>query len=243
MENSDELIEKMKSLNLKPKPIWHFTANRAFYWFLFIVSVMLGAFAFSVVLFSIQQLDFNLIAHMLHSRLEFILGLAPFFWIVSLIIFLFIAMVGIKKSRKGYKFSYLKIVVFSASFSILVGTLFFIGGGGEWLENAFSVRAGFYEGIESKKVKLWSEPEKGFLSGTIIEVNSTNIQLNDFANKIWSIDIEHANIPPAVIISEGVKIKLIGQIVSENNFRADEIRPWGSGGGMQKGPKRKGLDN
>lgn len=243
MENSDELIEKMKSLNLKPKPVWYFTACRSFYWVLFIVSVILGAFAFSVILFSIQQIDFNLIAHMSHSRLEFLLGLAPFIWIISLFIFLFSAMIGIKKSRKGYKLSYLKIIVFSSSFSILAGTLFFIGGGGEWLEYSFSVRAGLYEGIESKKIKLWSEPEKGFLSGTIIEVNNVNIQLNDFANKIWNIDIEHANIPPKAIISEGEKIKLIGHIISEKTFRADEIRPWGSGSGMQKGPKRKGLKN
>ena len=36
MENSDELIEKMKSLNLKRKPGWHFTLKTAFYWFLFL---------------------------------------------------------------------------------------------------------------------------------------------------------------------------------------------------------------
>lgn len=239
MENSDELIEKMKSLNLKRKPGWHFTLKTAFYWFLFLVSVVLGAFAFAIVLFTIQQIDFDLISHMSHSKFEFIMGLAPFFWIVSLIIFLLVAMIGIKNSKKGYKFSYSKMVTFSASFSILVGTLFFIGGGGEWLENAFSVRVGLYEGVQAKKAKFWSEPENGYLAGTIIEVEETSIQLTDFHEKIWTVDIEHANIPPVVLISEGEKIKIIGKITSSSNFLAAEIRPWGGNGRGQKGQKRK----
>jgi RNase P/RNase MRP subunit p29 len=242
MENSDELIEKMKLLNIKPKPVWHFTFKTAFYWFLFLVSVILGAFAFSIILFSIQQTDFDLVSHMSHSKLEFLLGMAPFFWIISLFIFLFVAMIGIKKSKKGYKFSYAKLVAFSASFSILVGTSFFIGGGGEWLENTFSARVGLYEGIESKKAKFWSEPENGFIAGNIVEVGNNTIQLADLSNKIWTIDIEHANIPRSVLITEGEKIKIMGEIISENSFRASEIRPWGGGNGGQKGQKRKGQN-
>lgn len=238
MESSDELIEKMKSLNLKRKPGWHFTVKTAFYWFLFLVSVVLGAFAFAIVLFTIQQIDFDLISHMSHSKFEFLMGLAPFFWIVSLIVFLVVAMIGIKNSKKGYKFSNTKMVMFSASFSILLGTLFFIGGGGEWLENAFSVRVGLYEGVQAKKAKFWSEPEKGYLAGTIIEVQETAIQLTDFNEQIWTIDIAHANIPSVVLISEGEKIKLIGKITSSGNFQATEIRPWGGNGVGRKGQNR-----
>ena len=230
----------MQRLNLKPKPGWHFTLKTIFYWFLFIVSVILGAFAFSIVLFSIQQLDFDLLSHMSHSRLEFIIGLAPFFWIISLIIFLFVAMIGIKNSKKGYKFSYFKILIFSASFSILAGTLFFIGGGGGWLENAFSARVGLYESVESKKTKLWSEPENGFLAGTIIEVNNAKIEIIDLSGEVWEIDIKQANIPRSVEITEGEKIKFIGEITSPGNFKANEIRPWGNGQGRQQRYRRHG---
>ena len=98
-------------------------------------------------------------------------------------------MIGIKNSKKGYKFSYSKMVTFSASFSILVGTLFFIGGGGEWLENAFSVRVGLYEGVEAKKIKMWMKPEDGYLSGSIIQVHEEYLEIKDFNDKMWTIDI------------------------------------------------------
>ena len=237
MENSDQLIEQMKLRNIKPKPGWHFTSKTIFFWLVFLISVLLGAFAFSIILFSIQQLEFDLITHMSHSYLELLMGLAPLFWIISLIVFLAIAMIGIKNSKKGYKFSYSKIVVFSASFSILFGTLFFIGGGAQWLEHAFSVQVEIYESVQDKKIKMWSKPEEGFLSGTIVKVNEQSIELIDFNDQSWIIDIGQANVSRAVLIEEGEKIKIIGKATSDSNFQADEIKPWGGQAGKGRGRK------
>ncbi|MCB2201222.1 hypothetical protein KQH26_00490 [bacterium] len=239
MENSDQLLEKMKLRNIKPKPSWHFTAKAIFFWVVFLISVLLGAFAFSVVLFSIQQIEFDLLTHMSHSYIELLIGLAPLFWIISLIIFLIIAMIGIKNSKKGYKFSFSKIIAFSASFSILIGTLFFIGGGAQWLEHAFSVRIGIYESVQEKKVKMWTKPEEGRLAGTILKFNEESIELNDFNNQTWLIDIEQANVSQAVFLEEKEIIKIIGEIISNHNFRADVIKPWGG----QPGQRRKKLKN
>lgn len=239
MENSDQLIEKMRLQNIKPKPSWHFTTKTIFFWVVFLISVLLGAFAFSVVLFSIQQIEFDLLTHMSHSYIELLIGLAPLFWIISLIIFLIMAMIGIKNSKKGYKFSFSKITAFSASFSILIGTLFFIGGGAQWLEHAFSVRVGIYESVQEKKVKMWNKPEEGYLAGTILKVNEESLELNDFNNQTWLIDIEQANVSQAVFLEEKEIIKIIGEIISNHNFRADVIKPWGG----QAGQRRKELKN
>ncbi len=234
MENSDQLIEKMKLQNIKPKPSWHFTAKTIFFWVIFLFSVLLGAFAFSVVLFSIQQIEFDLLTHMSHSYFELVMGLAPLFWIISLIIFLIIAMVGIKNSKKGYKFSYSKLVVLSSSFSILIGTLFFIGGGAQWLEHAFSVRVGIYESVQEKKVKMWTKPDEGYLSGTIMTVNDESLELKDFNNHTWLIDIGQAKVSQAVLLEEKEIIKIIGENISNHNFRADDIKPWGGQAGKRR---------
>ena len=143
-------------------------------------------------------------------------------------------MVGIKNSKKGYKFSYSKIVVFSSSFSILIGTLFFIGGGAQWLEHAFSVRVGIYESVQEKKVKMWTKPEGGYLSGTIVKVYEESLELNDFNNQSWLIDIGQANVSQAVFLEEKEIIKIIGEIISNQNFRADDIKPWGGQPGQRR---------
>ncbi len=227
MENSERLISKMKNQNLKPIPKWRFTIKGMAIGFTILVSVILGGLAFSIILFSIQQLGFDLITHMSHSRIEFLLGLLPFLWIGLLIIFLTLGMISIKNSRKGYKFSPTKLILFNSVFSILLGTLFFIGGGAQWLENKFAVQIEIYESIQEKKINMWSAPENGFLSGTIESVNTNTLQLVDFKKRKWTIDFQEAHIPPAVLLEEGEVIKLRGKMEDSNSFIADEVRPWG----------------
>ena len=230
MDNSTKLIGKIKEQQMKPIPRWRFRIKDLISWSLFIMAVVLGALAFSVILFAIQQMEFSLIAHMSHSWLELLLGLLPFFWIISMVILLIIAIVSIKNSKKGYKFSISGIVGFSAALSILIGTLFFISGGGRWLENAFSINVSLYESVQEKKTKLWSMPEEGYLSGTITAFYGDSLQLKDFSEKTWTVILTNADVVPAVRFNEGEKIKLTGRMLSDSRFAGEKIRPWGSMG-------------
>ena len=239
MKNSETLISKMKDQNLKPIPKWRFTLKGMAVGFILLISVILGGLAFSVVLFSVQQLGFDLITHMSHSNIEFLLGLLPFLWIVLLIIFLILGMISFKNSRKGYKFSPTKLLIINTAFSILLGTLFFIGGGAQWLENVFAVKIEIYESINEKKISMWSVPEDGYLSGTIESVNEETLSLIDFNNKEWTIDYQKAHIPPVVLLEEGEVIKLRGKMSSAGHFLADEVRPWGGNKGFGKKRKEK----
>ena len=224
----------MKDQNLKPIPKWRFTLKGMALWFTLFVSVILGGLAFSVILFSTQQLGFDLITHMAHSKIEFLLGLLPFLWIVLLIVFLILGMISIKNSKKGYKFSPSRLLIINTAFSILLGTLFFIGGGAQWLENAFAVKVELYESIHEKKINMWSMPENGYLSGTIESVNEKTLSLIDFNNKRWTIDYQQAHIPPVVLLEDGEVIKLRGKMSSIDNFHAEEIRPWGGNKRFEK---------
>jgi hypothetical protein len=227
MDNSTKLIDKIKEEQVKPIPRWRFTIKDALIWLIFIFCVLFGALAFSVLLFAIQQVDFDITSHLTHSWFELLLGLVPLFWIISLVIFLVIAILSIKNSKKGYKFTPPSLVGFATALSILTGTLFFISGGAQWLEHAFAMKVNFYESIEERKTQVWSMPEDGFLSGTIISVNDSTFELNDLKGKSWQVIYKGADIVPSVSIIDGEKIKLTGEMASENTFKADKIRPWG----------------
>lgn len=240
MDNSKKILEKIKSENIQPIPRWKFILKNASLWTVFSFAVIFGALAFSIVLFSIQQSEFDLLSHMSHSRLEFFLGLLPFFWILSLVIFLILAIFSIQHSKKGYKFTVSRLVGISTALSILLGTLFFIAGGAERLENAFAVNVELYESIQEKKVKTWMNPEDGFLSGTISKTDSSSFQLTDFNEKTWIVTYDNVFIPPRIMLEPGEMIKLVGKIIDENVFKADEIRPWGGPGNRQQ---RRGQQN
>jgi len=240
MERSKKLIEKIRKENIRQIPKWYFVIPNILIWLVFIIFVFVGAAAFSVILLSIQQTHFDLVSHMSHSRVELFLGLLPFFWIFVLFIFLLAAIITFKKSKKGYKFGWTRLLGLSTAASIFLGTVFFIGGGSHWLESTFAERTSLYESIHEKKQKIWMRPEVGFLSGTIKKVDGDIFQLIDFNNKMWSIDYGDAFIPPRVLLEKGEQVKLVGEISQENNFYAKEVRPWD---GMKRQRKwRKGRN-
>lgn len=229
MDNSDKIIEKIREQKLEPIPRSRFTLRNALIWSAYTLFVLIGAVAFSVILFVVQQMDFDLVAHMSHSLPELLLALTPFFWIIALLTGLVIAMVSMRKTKKGYKFTSPALAGLSVSFSILLGTLFFISGGAGWLENAFALRVSLYEGVQEKKIKVWMAPEEGYLAGTIIEKDNSTVHIIDFDNNTWMIETEGADIPPVVFLEEGETIKLIGKVTGEGAFTAEIVRPWGGG--------------
>lgn len=233
MKPFEKIIEKINEEELKPTPRWHFLLKNKVLWIVFGIASLLGALAFSVILFAIQQTDFELINHLSHSGLELFLGLLPFLWIGFLVVFLLIAMYSVQYSNRGYKFSLASLTGYSAALSILIGTLFFIAGGAKGLENAFAANVSFYESMQEKKVKLWSMPDDGFLSGEIIGTELKSFQLKDFSGDEWQINYEGAFVPPVVLIERGEIVKLVGDKTSDQSFKASEVRPWGGIGRMQ----------
>ena len=55
--------------------------------FVFIISILFGAISFSVVLYAVQQSEFNVWKHLGHSGIEAVLGIIPVIWIVFLVVF------------------------------------------------------------------------------------------------------------------------------------------------------------
>lgn len=234
MKGSEKLIETIKLEGVQPVPAWQFSMKNSLAWAGFLLASLVGGLAFSVILFAIQQTDFSVVSHLSHSRLELLLGLLPFIWIAFLILALGIAFYCIQHSKKGYKFTAAKLAGFSAILSILLGTLFFIGGGAHQLEHAFAVNVELYQSIEQKKVKLWSMPEDGYLSGKIVETGTDYFILKDFHEKSWKISYASAFVAPVVRLEEGETVKLVGKITAKGLFAADEVRPWGGRGARMR---------
>ena len=234
MNSSDKIIDKIREENIKPAPKWHFKSLNWALYCLYCLFLIVGAVSFSIILFSIQQADFLLLEHLGHSKLEFFLVIFPFIWLITLIILLFGSFYAIYNSKKGYKFSFSKLMLFNMGFSILIGTLFFIAGGSSWFENTFSSGSGLFASIEVKKQKLWLKPDEGSLAGEIDSLNNTILFLEDFKKNIWIVSYDSSFIAPAITLEKEEKIKIIGKRTGRNTFTAERIMPWGGRGMREK---------
>lgn len=235
MDSASKFLERIKKEGIDPTPGWVFKAKNGFIWGGFIVTIFIGASAFSVILYAIQQSDFDLVNHIRHSGLEMFLALLPIIWLVLILIFLALSIVSVKNSNKGYKLEWLKVINIVLLFSVVLGTLLFISGGAQRLETAFGNNLPGYESINKRKIEMWNNPEEGFLAGEIVFSGGDILKIRSFDGLEWSVEIEKAFIAPILGLEEGEKVKVIGTVQGKNNFLADEIRPWGGEPGRGEG--------
>lgn len=234
MQNANKILDRIKKEHITPTPRWFFSLKNAAMWLSFLIAVVFGALAFSIILLAVQQTDFTITSHLSHTKLELFLGLLPIIWLTLLLIFLGISMFSIRNSWRGYKFSILRLVTICTFMSISLGTLFFIAGGSQRLENAFALNVFTYESIEERKIQVWSNPVDGYLSGEIIRVNDQTFILEDFNKTQWEVTYTEALLAPIIILEPTEKIKIIGKMRGAKTFSAEEIRPWG-GPGSRRG--------
>jgi hypothetical protein len=227
MNTAQKLVEQIKARQIKPRPKWYFITLEWAIWLGFAFTVFLGALAFSIILFTIQQVDFQLLQHLQHSWLEGLLSLLPLIWIGFLTLALLLSMYTLRYAERGYKFTFFHLVGYSAALSIMLGTIFFISGGAQELERAFAIRVDLYQSVQEKKEQIWSLPQAGYLGGTIMAVTPEAFELEDFEGKKWSIDYGQADWPPRIQLVPGERIKLRGEQTSASAFSATFIRPWG----------------
>jgi len=226
IKKSKKLLDKITSEQIKPSPRWHFVLQNYIFWSVFLMFIIFGSFAFSIILYATTESDFDLLFFS-GSKIEFLFSTLPLLWILFLGIFLIISIVGIRHTKIGYRYSVLKILGFNILLSIILGALFFYTGGAKKMELIFAGNIPVYKSIEERRISRWSNPENGFLSGVILKNrNKEIILIEDFNKKKWEVDIKNAFIRSRVNLNLGEKIKIIGKILENNIFIAKEIRKW-----------------
>ena len=234
MGHAEDIINRIKEEEIKPRPKWQIMARRAAAWGACAFAVLFGAISFSVILYVIREAEYDLFDHASHSRLELILALLPLIWIVFLLAFLALSIFGIKQAPRGYKYSYRKIFGITTVSSMVIGTILFLVGGGQFAEKVFDASFDSYKGVSQRKIEMWSQPDEGYLSGKILNVGPAELKILDFNGREWDIPYADAFVAGRVELVKGEQVKFIGQMLDQHTFEATEIRPWGRGGG--KGP-------
>jgi hypothetical protein len=239
MNNAEKLLKNIQEQKVYQKPRWQFICKNMLFWVIFALSVFLGGISFSIIIFAFGNADFTLLGYSAHSKIELIMSFIPFFWIFFLFLFSIFAFLGLQHTKKGYKISFFVLSLINIGLSIAIGGILFLLGSSEKIENIVSEKISFYESIEEKKIKQWSHPELGLLSGTIENIDDEKkiIFLHDFSQNIWTIYYREADIKEVVALEKNEKIKVMGESITQedqkNMFNAVEIRPW-RGKGFQK---------
>lgn len=223
---SNSVLRKIKKNKIKPRPKWHFLIKNILFWTVFGLCVILGAKAVGITLFALTESHFLFIAKAHGPIFLPWLRIFPFPWLIFFLLFLLLASYGLHHTKKGYKLSTTKLVKVNLLLSLILGIVSCESGLAENFERNF--HPPFYKNIEQRQKEVWSNPQEGRLAGTIIEIkNDQTLLLDDFNQKRWVVDYQESQMQGEATLQPEEKIRLVGEIISENNFKAEIIGPWG----------------
>lgn len=227
-DNTKKILDRIKNEGIHPIPKWKIQIRQGISVGAYLLLVILGGIAVSIIIYAIQQSDFLLLSHISHSQIELILALIPLFWIIFWALVLAFSLFNIGYLKKGYKLTLMKRLLLSLGLSLFLGTFMFLVGGGQKIDQIFSSTTSLYQSMDEKKIEIWSSPEMGLLSGIVISKEGDTVKIKDFSGKTWEMILnEDVFIPPRIQFEEGEKIKVIGEVLSDRVFEVEEIRPWG----------------
>lgn len=223
---SQNIVDKIKEKDVKPKPKWEFLLKGYLVWFAFGLTVISGALAVSVAIFHFDATDWQIRQQLGKSGFEFFLTHLPYIWIIAFAIFIILADYNLRHTEKGYKYSLATIIITSLASSIILGSVFYFTGTGKALDNALLKHIPPYQQLSyNPRLKIWSQPEKGLLAGEISKIkDESTILLIDFQNQEWEV-LMLPKIPPNKL-HKGMLVKTIGEATGESTFEAQDLRPW-----------------
>jgi glucan phosphoethanolaminetransferase (alkaline phosphatase superfamily) len=129
---SKQVVEEIEARGMTPRPRWHFLIRRSVFWTLAVVSVLVGAVAFSVADYVFFDNEGVSVAVLLESPLEGIIQTIPFVWLFAFGLFAASAYLSLRHTRSGYRYRtagvVLTVLVVTVALSIVLN-LFDFGQG------------------------------------------------------------------------------------------------------------------
>lgn len=225
---SEKILKNIKESNISPDPKWKFSLKNSIFWFVFWLSLFIGALAIAVILELLINHDWDIYLRLHKTFGQFVLLSFPYLWILILVIFSWIAYFDFVHTRGWYQHSVYLILLVSVISSAGLGMVFFYSGIGKKIDRVFDKKVPFYGMMSIDKKWLWCHPEDGLLGGEIMQAPVDELEVfvvKDCFGNEWEIEMPRPQLHPFVI-SVGERIKVIGRERDGYKFEAEEFRRW-----------------
>lgn len=234
------VLARITDERLAPRPHWEFVFKNYFFWGLGVFAVVLGAFAFSAIIFEIENVDWQLASVTHSSFLAFFLDAAPFLWVGVLALFMLIGYLNVRWTNHGYRYPLPLIALGAVLTSVALGTAFYATGFGGTIEDVAGTNLPFHRPVLMAMRSWWLAPEKGLLGGSVVSAapDVSSFVLRDFKGVVWQIDGSDLRTPDLTTVARGGVVRVVGvpTTATSSEFHACFVLPWESRGVSMQAP-------
>lgn len=213
------IIKRIQSEQITPTPKLYFRLINAAFWTIFWLSLVLGSIATTMIIYSVNELGFDLLPQ---SAITYWFRMLPVYWVGLFLVFTAVAMLGFQQTKKGYRISFLSLMLCNLGASLFLGANMYFFGGGDFLEYGVQTLVDQSQSIEQHKIILWDRPRQGVLAGTIIAVRDKQCWIRSFRDEIWELKLPESSLNPVI----GLPVRVTGKVVDDSVFEVETLAYW-----------------
>ncbi|PJE60086.1 MAG: hypothetical protein COU85_00160 [Candidatus Portnoybacteria bacterium CG10_big_fil_rev_8_21_14_0_10_44_7] len=226
------VLRKIKERALRPRPRWEFLFKNYAIWAGAVLALLVAGLAFAVILHMFLNNDWDLYRQTGSGFLAFLFLIIPYVWLLFLAILIALVYYDLRHTKKGYRLTLSTIIAAAFLASVILGGLFYNLGLGGQIDDLCSERIPFYNALLQHRILLWHNPLNGLLAGVIIKVEGGDIfLLKDLGQTTWRVLGADAQKPTRLEIVPGLRVKILGEVIGQQEFKATAIRPLVGPGG------------
>lgn len=228
MSVSDKSLQLIKQDKISQKPRWQFILKDAITWLGLIGALVLSALVLGVSIFVLNESDLDVRIRVGQSFIGNIFEAIPFLLIFLFIMAVIVAYFNFRRTKTGYRYSGLLVIIVSLILSLSLGGTIYVSGLSKECDRIFSEHVPNYTNlVKPNQDEVWNHPELGLLAGQVIKVDPRQkLLLIDFTDETWIVNIADVPQTTRTLAKEGKVVKLLGKQIDNDTFNANEIRIW-----------------
>lgn len=215
---SKEITDKIKKEQIVPESKFKLNCKDYLFWGIFSCVLILGALFFSLIILNIANFETEIFHYLKFSKFVFLIFVGmPYLWILLLLGMIFFSFIIFRKTKRGYRPSFLFVA------GIVVSSIFVLGVSAHFsqINNKLEKNIPGPEKIIRPMEGRWQRPEDGLLAGKIVQVEDKLFFLKTPRGEDWKIFYsEKTEFRRNVEIEKGAMVGVIGEKKDNHSFEA-----------------------
>lgn len=226
----DSVMSRIKTEKILPRSRAYFLVQNYGIWFLWLLTMIIGAMAVAVSLFTLVYRYLDIHEAIRETFWLYSFEVLPYIWLLLVVLMAIFAVYNLRHTNHGYRYSLANLVASSLIGSLGGGIVLYVFGFGFLIDSALGTYLVSYDSQDKVEQYLWQEPKDGRLIGNLlVERVDYDGQFNfiDSNSFLWYLNTEELTPESLKLLNSGAPVRLLGLVTGEEQpiFLVCEVLP------------------
>lgn len=230
LDLKEAILSRIDTERIAPRARMWWLVREYGVWFLWGLSVLVGAVALAVILYTSMHIRYALYEATHESFTTFLFEAAPYLWFIAFAVMAIFAFYNLRHTKTGYRYSLTQVIGSSLLLSLIGGVALHAANFGQFIDNELGLTMPLYESHEVKEMHMWHSPVDGRLVGKVATDTAPvgGVVFTDMDGVEWRVNVTELRQSDQAMLFSGKTVRLLGTGMGEgsHDLFACGVFPW-----------------